>query len=264
MKQTAFSIWRVLLGCVMYAAMTFALANYFLVRPRFSQAYPLFCAFVTVLLPLLIVFWGGIFFKKLLGRIMSKRMRKMSVTMACSDNIKKTSMEVDNLVVVEGGIYTNIKKALRQWMESYASDLPDDFSFTLFTNENGIHFIQVDERLDNDLFYFLVNYLDCPKGIKHDVSVKGFTTGKKKGLLKGKKLLVYISPTDKEGDNVFVVTSDNENFKISFGGKITKIEGNAVFEPPMELKFNNPEIIKRDKQQEERKKRVQRFNAEPF
>jgi len=67
-KQGVFSIWRVLLGCVMYAAMTFALANYFLVRPRFSQAYPLFCAFVTILLPLLCIFFGGVFFKKLWKR----------------------------------------------------------------------------------------------------------------------------------------------------------------------------------------------------
>ena len=163
-------------------------------------------------------------------------------------------MMIDNIIVIEGGADTNIKEALRQWIESYASDLPIDFSFILSTNEQGIHVIQADERLDNDLFYFLVNYLDCAKGIEHDASVKGFTTGKKNDILKGRKLLVYISPADKEGDNVFAVTSDNENFKISFSGEITKIESNATFEPPMELKFDNPEIIKRDKQQEERNK----------
>ena len=90
--------------------------------------------------------------------------------MACSDNIKKTSMEVDNLIVVEGGIYTNIKKALRQWMESYVNDLPDDCSFTLSTNEKGIYFIQADEWLDNDLFYFLVNYLDCPRACPYELT----------------------------------------------------------------------------------------------
>ena len=171
--------------------------------------------------------------------------------MTYSDNIKKTSMKVDNLIVVEGGAYKNVKKALRQWMKSYANDLPDDCSFMLSTNENGIHFIQADKRLGNDLFYFLVNDLDCQKGM---VNVKGFTIGKKNGILKGKRLLIYISPTDKEGDNVFAVTSDNENFKISFGGKIKKTEGGTTFEPLMELRFDNPEIVKRDKQQEERKK----------
>ena len=166
---------------------------------------------------------------------------------------------MNNLIITEGGTSNDVKKALRQWIGLYADKLPDDVSFKVSTSQLGTHLIQADERLENDLFYFLINYLDCPKGIKYTVNIKGFTTGKKNDLLKGKKLLIYISPTDKEGDNVFVVTSDNENFKVSFDGKVTKIEGNAIFEPPMGLTFENPEIVKRDKQKEERKENLKTF-----
>jgi len=161
---------------------------------------------------------------------------------------------VNNFIIVEGGAGDDVKKALRQWIDFYADKLPDGFSFKVSTNQTGTHFIQVDERLGNDLFYFLANYLDCPKGIKYNVNIKGFTTGRSNDVLKGKELLVYISPTDREGDNVFVVTSESENYKISFGGKIKKVEDSITFEPPMKLEFDNSEIITYDKQKEERKK----------
>ena len=161
---------------------------------------------------------------------------------------------MNNLIIMKGGVSNDVKKALRQWIELYVNKLPRDFSFKVSTNQAGTHLIQADERLGNDLFYFLVNYLYCLKGIKHNVSIRGFTTGQKNDILKGKNVLVYISPTDKEGDNVFVVTFENEIFKISFNGKITKIKDNVTFEPPMDLKFDNLEIIKCDKQKEERTK----------
>ena len=164
------------------------------------------------------------------------------------------SMIVNNLIIVEGGTGNDIKKALCQWIDLYASKLPDDFSFKVSMNHTGAHLIQADAMLDNDLFFFLVNYLDCPKGIKYDVKAKGFAIGKKNDILNGKKLLVYISSADKEGDNVFVATSENENFKISFSGKITKVEDNTTFALPTELNFDNFEIIRSNIQQEERRK----------
>jgi len=171
------------------------------------------------------------------------------------------SMSVNNSILVEGGTCSNLKKVLRQWIDLYVGKLPDDFSFAVSTNKAGTHLIQTDERLGNDLFYFLVNYLDCPKRIRYSVKVKGFTTGVKNDILKGKDLLVYVSPTDKEGDNVCAVTSENENFKIGFDGNIKKIENLATYEPPIESKFGNLEIIKRNKQQEKRKRNQKKLTA---
>ena len=156
-------------------------------------------------------------------------------------------MTIENLILIKGGTYNEVKKALKQWINLYVENLPDDLVFKLFKNSQGTHIIQVDERLDNDMFYFLVNYLNYPEWVDYKIDIVGFTVGKESNILKDKELLVYISPTDKEGDNVFVSTSKNENFKVGFGGKITETKEKKIFKQPIGLVFENPEIIKVDK-----------------
>jgi len=156
-------------------------------------------------------------------------------------------MTPNNLIIIKGGAYLDIKKALKQWIDIYLEKLQEDFVFKLFKNGRGKHIILADERLENNLFYFLVNHLDCPEGIDYKIDIEGFTTGKEDNILKDKKLLVYISSTDKDGDNVFVTTSENENFKVDFGGKIKETSEVKIYNPPMDLTFINPEIIKVDK-----------------
>ncbi|MCL2593884.1 MAG: hypothetical protein FWD82_11080 [Defluviitaleaceae bacterium] len=166
-------------------------------------------------------------------------------------------MTTDNLIVIKGGAYNDVKKALRQWINLYSKDLQDDLVFNLFKSGRGEHIIQVDERLNNDLFFYLVNYLEYPEGINYKINIEGFTTGKENNILKDKKMLVYISPIDKEGDNVFVTTSENENFKVDFGGKITAIRNEKKFEQPVGLLFENPEILKIDQREFKQKQKVE-------
>lgn len=154
---------------------------------------------------------------------------------------------IDNLIVIRGGAYNDIKRALRQWIELYSKDLQDGLNFKLFKNGRGNHFIQADKRLDNERFYYLVNYLNYPEGIDYKIEIEGFTTGKEQNKLKDKNLLVYISPNDKEYDNVFVVTSDNENFKVEFDGRITEIGVKKSFRQPINLTFDFSEIFVIDK-----------------
>lgn len=151
---------------------------------------------------------------------------------------------MENLILIKNGSYSDIKKALTQWIELYADDLQSDFTFHLFKNGRGNHVIQADERLDNTRFYYLVNYLSYPVGIEFLFDVEGFTTGKDDDQLKDKRLSVYIFPTDTEYDNVFVTTSDNENFKVDFGGGITRVNESRTYQPPPELKLENPEVVK--------------------
>lgn len=153
-------------------------------------------------------------------------------------------MTTDNLIIIKGGAYNDIKKALQQWIELYSKDLHDDLTFQLFKNGHGNHIIQADKRLDNDRFFYLINYLNYPEGIEYKIDIEGFTIGKDKNQLKDKELLVYISPTDKEYDNVFVTTSENENFKVDFGGKITATREKRFFNNPTDLILNYPETIK--------------------
>jgi hypothetical protein len=156
-------------------------------------------------------------------------------------------MTTDNLIVIKGGAYADVKKALRQWVDNYSEKLQDDFIFKLFTNGRGKHAIQADERLDNSLFYYLVNYLDYPEGITYKIDLEGFTIGKEDNILKGKNLLVYISSTDKDGDNVFVTTPENENFKVNFSGKIIKTNEIKNYNQPIDLMFERQEILKVNK-----------------
>lgn len=153
-------------------------------------------------------------------------------------------MGIDNLITIKGGAYNDIKKALRQWIELYSNDLQEDLTFQLFKNGRGNHIIQADKRLDNERFFYLINYLNFPEGIEYEIDIEGFTIGKDKNQLKNKSLLVYISRTDKDYDNVFVTTSENENFKVDFGGNITEIKDQRFFNHPTDIILDYPETIK--------------------
>jgi hypothetical protein len=160
----------------------------------------------------------------------------------------------DNLIIIKGGAYNDIKKALRQWIELYSKDLEDGLTFQLFRNGRGSHIVQADNRLDNERFYFLINYLKYPENIEYKIDIEGFTVGKENNELKDKQLLVYISSTDEEYDNVFVTTSENENFKVDFGGKITDTREKKIFRIPTELNMEYPETIKVNKKVSFKKK----------
>jgi hypothetical protein len=153
-------------------------------------------------------------------------------------------VKIDNLILIKGGAYNDIKKALRQWVDLYSQDLQDGLTFQLFKTVSSNYIIQADKRLDNKRFYFLINYLKYPEGIEYKIDVEGFTTGKDKNKLKDKELLVYISPTDQEFDNVFVTTSENENFKVDFGGRITEGRERKAYSYPKDLNFGLSESIK--------------------
>ncbi|MCC5927822.1 MAG: hypothetical protein JJU28_01125 [Cyclobacteriaceae bacterium] len=153
-------------------------------------------------------------------------------------------MTTDNLIIIKGGAYNDIKKALRQWIDLYSKDLQDGLTFSIYKIGRENHIIQADKSLDNDRFFYLVNYLNYPGDIEYKIDIEGYTKGKDRNQLKDKYLLVYISATDKEYDNVFVTTSENENFKIDFGGKITKTGENKLFNYPTDLILESPETIK--------------------
>lgn len=158
-------------------------------------------------------------------------------------------MTTENLIVINGGAYNDIKKALRQWINLYSKDLQDDLTFQIFKNGRGNHIIQADKRLDNERFFYLVNYLNYPENIEYKINIEGYTKGRDKNQLRDKDLLVYISPTNREYDNVFVTTSDNENFKIDFGGKLTEIKDKRIFKSPADYLLENPETLKNNRKE---------------
>lgn len=169
----------------------------------------------------------------------------------------------ENLIIIKGGEYNDIKKALKQWVDLYSSDLQNGLTFQLYKNGHGNHIIQADKRLDNERFYYLINYLNYPEEIEYNIDIEGFTIGKEDNQLQGKILLVYISPTDKEYDNVYVTTSENKNFKIYFGGKITETSENRGLNYPIDFKLGNSETItvnRKEITQKEKKTSETRLN----
>jgi hypothetical protein len=167
----------------------------------------------------------------------------------------------NNLILINGGAYTEIKKALKKWIDLYSNQIENDLDFKLYKNGNGNHVIKVDDKLNNESFFYLVNYLKYPEGIDYKIDIEGYTTGEN-GLLKSKKILVFISPNDNEYDNVYVTTDENKNYKVDFGGRITLSDEKKLYKIPPKLNLNNPEILKvpksiknKDKENEEKVKK---------
>ena len=151
-------------------------------------------------------------------------------------------MNNDNLIIIKGGSHNYIKKALKQWIELYSNDLVTDIKFELYKTGQESHLIVADKRLNNEKFNFLVNYLRYPEGIDYKICIDGYITAIDTKLfpksLLNKNLLIYISEDDKEFDNVFAATEDNEVYKIDFGGKVSKTDEFKTFKHP-DINFNS-------------------------
>lgn len=152
-------------------------------------------------------------------------------------------MYTDNYILIKGGSYKKIKKALTDWIQMHSKDLNANATFQLFKNGKGKHIIKADKELDNEQFYYLVNYLKYPIDIEYDINVVGYTIGRQENQLHNKILQVYISESDIEGDNVYVATQENKNYKIDFGGKIMQIQDSVSFKNVIIPKLSESEIL---------------------
>ncbi|MCF7567281.1 hypothetical protein L3X37_02730 [Sabulilitoribacter arenilitoris] len=154
-------------------------------------------------------------------------------------------MTYNNLIIIKGGSYINIKKALQQWIDLYSENFSNNLQFELYKNGRGNHIIKADDRLDNNRFFYLVNYMDYPENINYNVDIKGYTKARELDKqLDNQELLIYIPKSDTEYDNVYAVTKDNRHFKIDFGGKIKEVTGDITFSSHNIEKLENPETLK--------------------
>lgn len=149
-----------------------------------------------------------------------------------------------------GGTSAQIKKAINDWIILYAEFLPQDFKIDYYKVDSNNHIIIPDQRLENERFNFLVNYLTYPSDLEYKVQVKGYTTISDTKIYPKDKLNyeieIFIPSDDTEYDNVYAVTQYNEVFKVDFGGKTTKVNIMMEFTKP-NIDFNlliNPQILK--------------------
>lgn len=137
-------------------------------------------------------------------------------------------MTLNNLIIVRGGSFADVIKALKQWVKKYNRDLNGDVLLKVYKKATGYHIIQVDGELDNSLFNYLVNYIQYPEDIIYKVKAIGFTTATDSFLyeseLIGKRIQVYIPENDTEYDVVYIASDDRNVYKVDFGGKTTKLD----------------------------------------
>ena len=154
-------------------------------------------------------------------------------------------MFINNLILIKGDTYSQIKRLLQQWAELYANDI----SFEFYRLKDDSFAIKADDKLDNDRFNCLINYFDYPENDDYELDIKGYTTALNiNGLcdvedLRGKKLMIYLSEEDTEFDNVYAVTESNENYKIDFIGTITYVDSIMTYQCPDVDLTSLPEII---------------------
>lgn len=159
-------------------------------------------------------------------------------------------MTDSNFIIIQGGAFTDIKKALRQWIDLYSESIDKRCSLELYKNGIGKHIVKVDNQIDNERFCYLLNYLKYPENITYNASIVGFLTVTDLKIFPqiklGSKIQIFIPDFDKEYDNVYAVTSDNETYKFDFGGKTTKVDFISKYQKS-EIDLNSladPDILK--------------------
>ena len=158
-------------------------------------------------------------------------------------------MENDNLIFVNGPSDKKLREVLEDWITLY-SDSIGDLELELFNLHNDKHVIRI-KNIENIHFFMLVNYIEYPADIQYKVNVVGYTIGNEDKELNNKKLQVYIPKNDEEYDNVYIVTSENEQYKYVFDGEISKIDLTSRnvdlinYKEQDTLDLRNPSILKK-------------------
>nr|WP_321234103.1 hypothetical protein [uncultured Psychroserpens sp.] len=118
-----------------------------------------------------------------------------------------------------------------------------DYTFLLHKNGRGKHVLEVDNRLTNLQFFFLVNYLKFPQYIEYAPDIKGYTNVKDVTLFSedelGNRIMVLMPEGDKDFDCVHVVTTAADLYKIDFKPKRTKLKRIKFFSEPV---FNMDQV----------------------
>lgn len=134
---------------------------------------------------------------------------------------------------------------LKEWIDLYTDQLASNTTFTIYADSDGYQVVKCSKVLDNELFFYLVNYLALACPVVHRKEVRGYTTGTDAPELSGKKLMVYIPEQEQDYDNVTAITPNEEAYTIDFGGKITPASTQDCFiAPPGLSDFNTVKTLR--------------------
>jgi hypothetical protein len=172
-----------------------------------------------------------------------------------------------NVILINGHSYDNVKNSLELWLSYYADNKDLDGSqFELYTKKETEFIIKADEKLPNEYFAYLVNYLTYPEGLDGRMIVTGYTKITDENFFlkefAGTAIMLFIPEDDTEHDTVYWVTEQNKVYKTSFKPKtipvdpIRKFEqydiNLSVLEPPEIIEYKDedykePEVVETEK-----------------
>lgn len=123
------------------------------------------------------------------------------------------------IVVPDSDIKT-VEGLLNQWIKLYNPSVHHDVDFDLYKTKEGEVLVVVDDRLDNQRFSYLLNYLAYPHGCPENKKVYGYdkVLGQDwhSWVHVGKIVQLYIHPDDEDYLNVHLIAPDNTNYRLDF------------------------------------------------
>lgn len=152
---------------------------------------------------------------------------------------------MSNSIIIRGGTFSQVKKALKQWLDLNSQQISSDFSLELKHVDRSVFVVEAPQDMDNEFFYYLVNYLKYPEDIFYKADIVGYTVGKDSNRLLGKKLMVFVAQNDDEYDNVSFTDEDGKAYFWSFGKRIKEVELQRAYEPVFEYsEMETSEVLK--------------------
>ena len=130
-------------------------------------------------------------------------------------------METDKIIIIKNCTKTELQRILEDWCALYPPKSRVRTVFEIAEMNADIFVIKVDKRIDDTRFFFLVNYCAYPIDFEKTFEAVGYINSVK--ALQNKKAFVFNNESDPDGDNVWLITQDNETHKFDFGGKYIQI-----------------------------------------
>ena len=160
-------------------------------------------------------------------------------------------MNIDKYIFIAGPTEDQLKSGLQELAELYAdTGFTEDISVFKSVKADSQYIINFENKPDFERFKYFVNFLRYPIDTKYTAKVLGFWTiaelDKMPEPLIGKRLLLYVSDNDTEGDNVYAIYSDaNSTIKLGFamGEEYKELESTEFQFVEPQLNIEDYEII---------------------
>lgn len=127
----------------------------------------------------------------------------------------------DKIIVITGGTYDDAKKALTNFCKLYNQKKLIAMPRLTKISESEFAVTLPYDIVDFERYAYLVNYLQYPEGVTWHPHITAWTTARSgdswiPAKFAGKKLMIYLSSTDTEYDNVILTTEDGVGYKMGF------------------------------------------------